>query len=100
MAEADEYTKTFNLLKKRNEQANPFRVLTHIEYEVQITQIQRWEDLVTGEKLFDKKVVHTANHHQTMWNPFTNKGPYFLNSIGQMIQKFRKFNETGEWVGN
>lgn len=93
---ADGYTTAFNALKKIDEHNRPFQVLVRVEYEIEVREIQVWEDLVTGEKKETKRTVNTFSGRTVSWTPFnkTARGPYFLNSIEKVVKKFRKDDDA------
>lgn len=89
----DKYFIAYDALWKKGEGAVPFQVLTNIEiksisHDGIADTFLHYEDLITGEKQ-----IHKANlrmgRPQTVWNPFTRKGPYFVNSIESAIKEFR-----------
>lgn len=86
----DPYTVAFNALKKREEQGRPFQVLVRSEVKIQVTTIDYWEDLLTGEEKIDKTVSHVHQFNRVPMSPFSRKGPFFTNPIESAVKQFRK----------
>lgn len=87
----DGYTVAFNALKRIGRHNEPFQVLTHVEFDIirggRCEAVLYFEDILTGARK-QIKTEMSLGKRRTVINPFTKKGPYFLNLVENAVKKF------------